>query len=297
MKTWGEQLYADALQSWLSRYDTGPQKKITVALITAGNIPLVGFHDLICVLLSGHDALVRCASNDRTLLPFMWDRLTYWAPGLKGRCRFTEKTLDHYDAIIATGSTNTSRYFEYYFGTKPHIIRKNRNSVAVLTGEESPEQLAGLAEDVFRYFGMGCRSVSKLFVPSGYNFDPLFQAFYRFKDLILHQKYANNYDYNKAVFLMSGDPMLDNGFILLKEDDRLGSPIGTLFFEHYERMEAVEHRLKAAAGELQCVVGPASLEGSIGFGESQQSAQKQAFQGICTDGVDTLEFLFGEALN
>ncbi len=288
MAIWARQLNSGALEEWLASYPKKPKESLTIALITAGNIPLVGFHDFMCVLLSGHKVVVRCASNDKVLLPFLAEKLTEISSELKDRIAFTDKTLGAHDGVIATGSNNTSRYFEHYFGKKPHIIRKNRNSVAVLTGQETHEQLAGLAEDVFRYFGMGCRSVSKLFVPENYDFDPLFQAFYAFKDLIHHQKYANNYDYNKAVFLMSGDPMLDNGFLLLKEDSKLGSPIGTLFYETYQEVKALEQRLLEESDQLQCVVGPESIEGSIPFGESQNPGLSDF-----ADGVDTLEFLFG----
>ncbi len=288
MGVWGDLLKQEPLEQWLANYPNNPGKAVTVALITAGNIPLVGLHDFLCVLLAGHKALVRCASNDRVLLPFLSEVLIEFDPELSDRIRFTEKTLESHDAVIATGSNNTSRYFEHYFGGKPHIIRKNRNSIAVLTGGENIADLDGLAEDVFRYFGMGCRSVSKIFVPENYDFDPMFQAFFRFKDLIHHQKFANNYDYNKAVFLMSGDAMLDNGFLLLKEDPQMSSPIGTLFYETYQDLETLKRQLDEASEQLQCVVGPATLEGSIGFGASQKPSLTDY-----ADGVDTMEFLLG----
>ena len=283
---WAQLLSEEKLRRWLDAYPDLPTRSGPIALIAAGNIPLVGFHDFLCVLLSGHRALVRCASNDRVLLPFLAERLVSFAPELRDRICFTDQALQEYDAVIATGSNNTSRYFEHYFGQKPHIIRKNRNSVAILTGKESPQQLAGLAEDVFRYFGMGCRSVSKVFVPEGYDFDPLFEAFYAYKDRIHHQKYANNYDYNKAVFLMSGDPMLDNGFMLLKQDAGLASPIGTLFYETYTRLEALEVSLSASSDQLQCVVGPEQLAQSIPYGQTQRPGLSDY-----ADGVDTMDFL------
>lgn len=283
---WAEQLSEDKLRQWLEPYPEAPTQSGTVALIAAGNIPLVGFHDLLSVLLSGHRALVRCASNDRVLLPFLAERLVEFAPELQQRICFIDETLEDYDAVIATGSNNTSRYFEYYFGQKPHIIRKNRNSIAIVTGEESPQQLNGLAEDVFRYFGMGCRSVSKIFVPEGYDFDPLFEAFYAYRDRIHHPKYANNYDYNKAVFLMSGAPMLDNGFLLIKQDAGLASPIGTLFYETYTGLDALQAQLQASRDQLQCVVGPAHLPQSIPYGQTQKPGLSDY-----ADGVDTLSFL------
>jgi hypothetical protein len=258
----------------------------------AGNIPLVGFHDLISVLLTGNSALVKCASGDTLLLKYVAGRLVELEPGLGARIAFTTGKLGDFDAVIATGSTNTSRYFEYYFSKRPHIIRKNRHGVAVLTGEETGPELDGLAEDIFRYFGMGCRSVSKLYIPESYDFDPFFKACYRFKDLIDHQKYGNNYDYNKAVYLMSGSAMLDNGFLLLKEDAGIGSPIGTLFYETYTHRDRLLHKLRDEAEALQCVVGGSWIPGAIPFG----TAQKPGL-GTYADGVDTVDFLLKTSAN
>jgi len=289
---WGELLREPALAEWVSSYPPGVPRRLTVALILAGNIPLVGFHDFLSVLITGNHALVKCPSNDRLLLPFMASRLQEIEPALAERIRFTDGKLDGFDAVIATGSNNTSRYFEHYFASWPHIIRKNRNSVAILTGRESEAELQGLAEDVFRYFGMGCRSVSKLFVPAGYDFDRLFGAFYTFRHLTDHQKYANNYDYNKAVYLMSGANMLDNGFLLLKEDSGMGSPIGTLFYEAYESVPALGQLLEDRADALQCVVGPSEIKGAIPFGMSQQPGLADY-----ADGVDTVDFLLRTSRN
>ncbi len=286
LRYWADALSEDALELWLSAYAAPASSPRVVALIMAGDIPLVGFHDLISVLLTGHNALVKSASKDTLLLKYLVGLLTGFDPELKNRIRFTNGKLDTFDAVIATGSTNTSRYFEYYFSGKPHIIRKNRHGVAVLSGRETPADLSGLAEDIFRYFGMGCRSVSKLYVPQGYDFDPLFNAFYPYKYLVDHQKYGNNYDYNKAVYLMSGSPMLDNGFLLLKEDPGLGSPIGTLFYESYEKQDAVAQRLEAIEEELQCIVAGSWFPGAIPFGSSQQPGL-----GTYADGVDTVDFL------
>ncbi len=283
---WGEALKEASLTQWLANYKTPEGNPLRVALIMAGNIPLVGFHDLISVLLTGNSAEIKCASKDTLLLKYLVQKLTDHSPELRNRISFTEGKLGPFDAVIATGSTNTSRYFEYYFSKKPNIIRKNRHGVAVLTGAESPGELAGLAEDVFRYFGMGCRSVSKLFVPKGYDFDPLFNAFFRFKHLIDHQKYGNNYDYNKAVFLMGGSPMLDNGFLLLKEDQGLGSPIGTLFYETYDERETVIEKLKASEHAIQCIVGGSWLPRAVPFGNSQKPELA-----TYADGVDTVDFL------
>ena len=283
---WGQMLQQDPLDAWLDKYPSPTGKGLDVALVLAGNIPLVGFHDLLAVLLTGNRALVKCASNDQVLLPYLVRKLEAFEPGLSGRVSFTDGRLGAFDAVIATGSNNTSRYFEYYFSKKPHIIRKNRHGAAVLTGRESAEELKGLAADVFLYFGMGCRSVSKLFVPGDYDFDPVFESFYTFKSQIDHHKYANNYDYNKAVYLMSGSPMLDNGFLLLKEDPSFGSPIGTLFYESYTAPDPLKARLKAAEESLQCVVAGDWLPGAIPFGRAQYP-DLQAY----ADGVDTVDFL------
>lgn len=286
LRYWGEMLRERILDSWLAQYaDTGQHPK-KVALILAGNIPLVGLHDVLCVLLTGNQALIKCASNDRLLLPFLTERLVGYEPGLNERIHYTDGTLTDHDAVIATGSNNTSRYFEYYFSSKPHIIRKNRHGIAVLNGAESPTELQGLATDIFRYFGLGCRSVSKLFVPKSFDFDPVFEAFYAYKEVVNHQKYANNYDYNKAVYLMSGSQMLDNGFLLLKEDSGYGSPIGTLFYETYDSREALQLKLAEAEDQLQCVVGGSWLDGSIPFGKAQWPELSNY-----ADGVDTVEFL------
>ena len=290
LRYWGNALQTENMERWLDPYPAPSARPTPVGPILAGNIPLVGFHDLICVLLTGNRARVKCASNDRILMPFLLDRLADFLPEMRSRVCFTDDKLPPFDAVIATGSNNTGRYFEYYFSKKPHIIRKNRHGAAVLNGAESEAQLQGLARDVFQYFGMGCRSVSKLFVPEGYDFDKMFEAFFRFKHLIDHQKYANNYDYNKAVYLMSGSPMQDNGFLLLKEDTGFGSPIGTLFYETYNTQEALRSRLKASESELQCLVGGPWMEGAIPFGHAQQPALWEY-----ADGVDTMAFLLETA--
>ncbi|MCO5723603.1 acyl-CoA reductase [Robiginitalea marina] len=283
---WGEMLRKESLEDWLAPYPGPKETPLTVALVLAGNIPLVGFHDVLCVLLTGNRALVKCASNDRLLLPFFCEFLFGFEPGLRGRVNFTDGKLHGFDAVVATGSNNTGRYFEYYFSRKPHIIRKNRNGAAVLTGRETEEELSGLAGDVFRYFGLGCRSVSKLFVPQGYDFTPLFQAFYPYKYLLEHPKYANNYDYNKAVYLMQGGEMRDNGFLLLKEDPSMASPIGTLFYETYASNPALKARLATLGPQLQCVVSSTGADHNTAFGKSQWPELREY-----ADGMDTVEFL------
>ncbi|WP_445382263.1 acyl-CoA reductase [Robiginitalea sp. IMCC43444] len=291
LHSWAGNLREETLSDWLGRYTLPAQNPLTVALIMAGNIPLVGFHDFLSVLVCRHKALVKCSAKDQRLLPFLAQKLMEYDPDLEGCMEFTTGQLDNFDAVIATGSNNTSRYFEYYFADKPHIIRKNRNSVAVLNGKETQADLSGLASDVFRYFGMGCRSVSKLYVPGNYDFSDLFKAFYEFRDVINHHKYANNYDYNKAVYLMSGSQMLDNDFLLLKEDTGFGSPIGTLFYEHYESEEALKHLLEQNNESIQCLVGDMVIPGAIPFGKAQKPDLSDY-----ADGVDTVEFLLKNSI-
>ena len=268
--SWSEALSENNVQQWLSQYQlpqtTSPKK---ILIIMAGNLPLVGFHDLLCVLVAGHKAIVKLSSDDRVLLPYLITQIRTFAPEWAEAVAFTDDKVTEYDAVIATGSDNTARYFEYYFGKKPHIIRKNRHSVAVLTGEETPEELQDLGKDIFLYYGLGCRSVSKLFVPQGYDFDLLFQAIYPYKDIIEEQKYANNYDYNKAVYLMSLYKLLENGFLLLKEDEHYGSPIATLFYEYYTNKEALKKKLATDREKIQCVVGHNFIDGEIPFGQTQ----------------------------
>ena len=286
-KSWSEALSENNVQQWLSQYQlpqtTSPKK---ILIIMAGNLPLVGFHDLLCVLVAGHKAIVKLSSDDGVLLPYLIKQMKAFAPEWAEAVTFTDDKVTEYDAVIATGSDNTARYFEYYFGKKPHIIRKNRHSVAVLTGEETPEELQDLGKDIFLYYGLGCRSVSKLFVPQGYDFNLLFQAIYPYKDIIEEQKYANNYDYNKAVYLMSLYKLLENGFLLLKEDEHYGSPIATLFYEYYTNKEALKKKLATDREKIQCVVGHNFIDGEIPFGQTQTPKLWDY-----ADGVNTLTFL------
>jgi len=248
----------------------------------AGNIPLVGFHDFLSVLITGNKVLAKLSSNDTVLLPFLAKKLIEIEPGFAELIEFTEERLSNFDAVIATGSNNTARYFEYYFGKYPSIIRKNRNSVAILTGNETPEQLDALAEDIFRYFGLGCRNVSKLFLPKDYNFDPFFNAMYGWKEIINNNKYINNYDYNKAVYLMSNIELLDNEFLLLKEDNGFSSPISVVFYQYYESEDELRKYLSENKEHIQAIVS----EKDIPFG----AAQKPQLWDYA-DGVDTVSFL------
>ena len=286
LNSWAEALTEENLRIWLSRYDFIEKDPKTVAIILAGNIPLVGFHDFLSVLISGNKVLVKTSSNDQHLLPFLAKYLIAVEPKFENYIEFTEGKLQNYDAVIATGSDNTARYFEFYFKDKPSIIRKNRNAVAVLSGNESEEQMQAVGEDSFRYFGLGCRNVSKLFVPEGYNFDKFFEGIFSFQDIVQYERYANNYDYNKAVFLMSNFKLLDNGFLTIKEDESYSSPISSVFYEYYESIDELNSKLKNDDLKIQCVVSDGIIENGIPFGETQKPKLWDY-----ADNVDTIEFL------
>ncbi|MBU3681312.1 MAG: acyl-CoA reductase [Flavobacterium sp.] len=284
--SWADALTQANLDQWLAPYQIPVHTPKTIGLVLAGNIPLVGFHDLLSVLIAGHKAVIKTSSNDQKLLPFLANYLQDVEPSLAKRIQFTEGKLENYEAVIATGSNNTARYFEYYFKDKPSLIRKNRNSVAVLSGQETQTELHALGEDIFRYFGLGCRNVSKLFVPEGYDFTAFFEAIFAYQDVIHYEKYANNYDYNKAVFLMSNFKLLDNGFLTLKEDTSYASPISSVFYEYYNSIEQLKNRLNTEKDQLQCIVSSIDIPGAISFGTTQKPALWDY-----ADQIDTLNFV------
>ena len=286
IQSWAKALTEENLTQWLSAYTFEPKYPKNIGLILAGNIPLVGFHDFLSVLISGNNVLVKTSSNDQFLLPFLAKYLIAIEPEFAVRITFVEGKLENFDGVIATGSNNTARYFEYYFKDKPSIIRKNRNSVAVLNGKESKEQLEALGEDIFRYFGLGCRNVSKIFVPKGYSFTDFFEAIFKYQDIIHYEKYANNYDYNKAVFLMSNFKLLDNGFLTIKEDSSYASPISSVFYEFYDSIQELQLRLESESEQIQCVVSNKLVEYSIDFGQTQKPNLWDY-----ADNVDTISFL------
>ena len=286
LEGWTESLTPHNLNKWLESYSINIKKPKQVAIIMAGNIPLVGFHDFLSVLISGHHVLVKQSSNDKHLLPYLTKYLEYIEPEFKGIITFTENKIEDFDAVIATGSNNTTRYFEYYFKNKPAIIRNNRNSVAVLNGKESKEELKALSEDIFRYYGLGCRNVSKLFVPKNYNFDAFFEAMYHWHPIIEKAKYANNYDYNKAVYLMSEFDMLENGFLMIKEDESYASPIATVFYEYYDDTKKLKEKLDGEKQQIQCIVSKGFTKNEIAFGATQKPELWDY-----ADSVDSIEFL------
>ncbi|WP_461790261.1 acyl-CoA reductase [Pedobacter sp.] len=288
VKALAEMLNEQDLEHWFKDIEINPSPK-KVGLILAGNIPLVGFHDVMCVLATGNIAQIKLSSSDNKLLPFVLNHLVELLPELKSRIVFTEQLKD-FDAVIATGSNNTSRYFEYYFGKVPNIIRKNRNSVAVLTGNESEAEIKQLGHDILDYFGMGCRSISKIFIPKNYDIKFFFEPLEDFQPIINHFKYNNNYDYNKSIYLVNQQKHFDNGFLLLKEDEGLASPLAVLYYETFDALEEVSDKLNQQREHIQCVVGNVALSNLtvLGFGQSQHPKLWDY-----ADNVDTIQFLNG----
>ncbi len=275
------------LTQWLAKYQQNINTN-NVGLVLAGNLPLVGFHDVLCVLASGNKALIKLSSQDNQLLIAILDQLFIIEPRFKPLVSIVFK-LENFHAIIATGSNNTSRYFEHYFGQVPNIIRKARNTVAVLTGNETAQELRLLGNDIFSYFGLGCRSVSKLFVPEGYVFDFFFESIESFNPIINHHKYNNNYDYNKSIYLVNKVQHLDNGFLLVTQNDALCSPLAVMYYQNYMNIADMEQQINANHNNLQVVVSNTKLNTKVNvvnFGESQHPKLWDY-----ADGVNTMEFL------
>ena len=286
LKSIAAQLNDTSLRNWLASYPIAPVQPRKIGVVMAGNIPLVGFHDLLTVLLSGNYLYAKLSSEDTFLPKWIVQQLITIEPGFKEFVSYVDLLKD-VDAIIATGSDNTARYFEYYFAKKPHIIRRNRSSLAVLTGFESPEELAKLGNDIFQYYGLGCRNVSKLYVPEGYTVDNLLQALEPFNWVLNHHKYANNYDYNKSILLVNQTPHYDNGFLLLTESKQLVSPISVVHLEYYTDQEDLKQKLAAQSEKIQCIVSALGwYENSVPFGEAQCPTVNQY-----ADKVDTMAFL------
>ena len=289
LKALHQMLNDQDIETWFKSIKIAEQPK-KVGLILAGNIPMVGFHDVIAVLATGNIALIKLSSSDDKLLPALLKRLVEIEPLLAPHIIYIERLKD-FDAVIATGSNNTSRYFEYYFGKVPNIIRKNRNSVAVLTGEESKEEIAMLGHDIFDYFGLGCRNVSKLFLPENYDIKNFYEPIESFQNIINHFKYNNNYDYNKSIYLVNAATHFDNGFLLLKEDENMVSPLAVLFYERYKNLEEVQERLAKEEENIQCVVSKADLKLNTKVLAPGQSQAPKLWD--YADNVDTIAFLNG----
>ncbi|SDW10548.1 Acyl-CoA reductase (LuxC) [Hydrobacter penzbergensis] len=275
-------LQAPLLEAWVGSYnlpDT-PAKVQTVGLVMAGNIPLVGFHDFLCVFLSGHSVLIKASSKDEVLIRHLVEQLSQWEPSVAERVAFAEQ-LKGCDAYIATGSNNSGRYFEYYFGKYPHIIRRNRTSVAVLDGSETRTELEALAEDIQLYFGLGCRNITQLYVPEKYDFIPLLTTLKKYEYFLDFHKYKHNYDYHLALLIMGNKYYMNNDSVILTENTSPFSPVSQVHYQYYNDAAAVWDRLKNN-NDIQCVVG----HGALAFGEAQRPSL-----GDYADGVDTLRFL------
>lgn len=267
---------------------SGKERIKKVGLIPAGNIPMVGFHDMLCVLLSGHQCICKFSSKDNRLFQSIIDILFAINFGFREYLTIVEGNLTGFDAVIATGSNNTSRYFDYYFGKVPHIFRKNRNSVAVISGKENITQIKNLADDIFMYFGLGCRNVSKILVPENYNFNFFFENIEHYNHLLKHNKYMNNHDYHRSIYLVNKTEHLDNGFLILKEDTGITSPIGVLYYQTYKENSDIDTYISANTENIQCVVTddksyPFKV---INTGQSQFPDFMDY-----ADGVDTMNFL------
>jgi hypothetical protein len=286
-----EGLTEKSIRQWLAAYPIPEEQNNpkVVAIIMAGNIPLVGFHDMMCVLLAGHIAKIKLSTDDAILPKYIIARLLIEEPLFIDQIKVADGRLNDIEAVIATGGNNTARYFDYYFGKYPNIIRKNRNSVAVITGKESPETLALLGEDIFRYFGLGCRNVSYLYVPENYDFAPFFEAVLPWGHVVNNKKYGNNYDYNRAVYLLNTDQFLDNNFVMIKESEQLGSPAGVIHFGRYNNLKELDAKISAQLDAIQCVVSEEKFSfPTLAFGGSQCPGL-----GDYADGVDTMKFLLG----
>lgn len=278
-------LQEDLLKKWVSSYSLQPATPKTIALVLAGNIPLVGFHDFLCVLMSGHKAQLKLSSKDSTLFRYIIKHLVWLEPGFNAFIHIKDDKLENFDAVIATGSDNSARYFEFYFGKYPHIIRKNRTSCAILTGQETDDDLKALGTDIFSYFGLGCRNVSTLYIPQRYDLTRILSSWNEHKHIIDHHKYCNNYDYQKSILLVNGTPHLDNGFVLLQESNRLVSPISVLYYQYYSDGVDLQTKLEANKNKLQCIIGNVPLS-TTQFGQAQLPALWDY-----ADQVDTLKFL------
>ena len=280
-------LQKDLLENWLSSYEIPEEDAKTVGMIMAGNIPLVGFHDLICVFLGGHRSQIKLSEKDKLLIPHFIKIMESINAEVGEYFEIVDR-LESFDAVIATGSNNSARYFEAYFGKYPNIIRKNRNAVAVLTGKESKDQLLALGKDVFQYFGLGCRNVSKLYLPRNFDFKPMLEAFHEFKEIVLHDKYKNNFDYNYTLLILNKIPYEANGCILMNEDTSLQSRIAQLHYEFYDDNNDLEEKIKDKIDEIQCVIGDSQFfdYNMIPFGKAQSPGLADY-----ADGVDVMNFL------
>ena len=279
---------SDGTLNAVDSLQTSNVKRQTIGLVLAGNIPLVGFHDILCVFVAGHKAVVKLSDKDPFLLPMLLEFLKEIDDRAAAYFSTTTERLSGFDAVIATGSNNSARYFEAYFGKYPHIIRKNRNAVAILRGSETVDELRLLGNDIFQYFGLGCRNVSKLYLPKGYNFTLLLETLHERNDIVLHDKYKNNFDYNFTLLILNKIKYESNGCVLMRETMDIASPISVVYYEFYDNLKDLKTTLQAKSEEIQLVVSALPLENmkTFNFGEAQKPSLVDY-----ADGVDTMQFL------
>jgi hypothetical protein len=284
IKAIAAELTFENLVRWTSPYPglNSGDSPLTAGVIMAGNIPLAGFHDFLTILISGNRIIAKTSSKDSTLIVKIAEILCSIDPRFGEMVEFTEGNLMNFDVVIATGSNNSSRYFEYYFGRYPHIIRKNRNSIAIIEGNESEAEMENLGSDIFLYFGLGCRNVSKIYIPEGFDITSVIHCWQSFSGIVNHSKYANNYDFSKAVFLVNREKFLDTGYLLLKEEKGLASPVGVIYYDYYKSLSALHSETEVLKDNIQCIVGHHHLP----FGKAQSPHLWDY-----ADGIDTLEFL------
>lgn len=285
----GESIKRSAIEEWVLNYPELADAKNCnrVGVVMAGNLPLVGFHDFFYVLMSGHKLIAKLSSDDKYLLPAVAAKLIEFEPQFADFIVFAEQKLESYEAVIATGSNNSARYFEYYFGKHPNIIRKNRNAIAVISGNENAGQLEALSYDILRYYGMGCRNVSRLFVPENYDFNNLLAVLAKNERLIENSKFRNNYDYYKSIYLINQQPFFDNGSLILRQESLISSPISVIYYDYYKTIEEVAEFIETNEDKIQCVIAcNEKLAEAIPFGKAQQPGLNDY-----ADGVDVMKFL------
>lgn len=290
LNTWKEALSEESISAWIRDSIPGFQlvKPKQIAIIMAGNIPLVGFHDFLCTLMAGHRVLGKLSSDDKILLPAIADVLCQIEPQFLNLIQFTESTLSDFDAVIATGSNNTARYFEFYFSKYPHIIRKNRNGVAVLSGNESDQDYKKLGTDICMHFGLGCRNVSKVFIPEGFAPEKLFKAIeHYYSALNNHHKFMNNHSYNSSVYLLNSVKHLDNNVFILTESEHYSSPIPVLYYQFYRNIETLKEKLIQDDEMIQCIANDIFTNNkTVALGCTQSPGLADY-----ADGIDTMKFL------
>jgi len=285
--SWSNVLTKKSIDNFLSNYLIKIKKREKkIAIIMAGNIPLVGFHDFFCVIISGNFAIIKLSSKDSHLFKFILSFLVKENPDFSTKFDIVENKLQIFDAVIATGNNISANQFELYFKKYPKIIRKNRHSIAILNGNETKKEIELLANDIFYYYGLGCRNVSKIFIPNNYNLDILFKSFVLWNEVINKNSYSNNYNYYRAIYLLNKEVFFDNGFVLLKESEKIGSPVGTIYFEYYKSDNQIKEMIKKNNEKIQCIVSNNNYPKTIKFGETQMPNLNDF-----ADDIDTFNFL------